>query len=191
MAYRSGLRRAQKEATRQRILDALAQVMAAGVAELSIPAVARAAKVAVPTVYRHFPNKRALLAALAPHVEKKSGAGEIPDPDSLESLAESTYLLFERLEEMDDVTRAAMASRLGKKLRQEAMIERRRALVARALRAELKPLRRADREKLVNVVLVLWSSASLRAFKDYLRLDPRAAADHVAWAIRVLAKGSA
>jgi AcrR family transcriptional regulator len=186
--YRSGLRRSQKEATRQRILDALARVMASGVAELSIPAVAREAEVSIPTVYRHFPNKRALLVALAPHIERKSGAGDIPDPTDLDSLADSTYLLFERLDTMDDVTRAAMASTLGRKLRREAMITRRRALIARALQTDLKTLRPNERERVINLILVLWSSASLRAFKDYLQLDANAAAEHVAWAIRALAK---
>jgi len=36
-------------------------------------------------------------------------------------------------------------------------------------------------------VLVLWSSATLRTFKDYLGMPHEMAAEHVAWAIRRLA----
>jgi AcrR family transcriptional regulator len=48
------LRAAQAQATRARILEATVNVMARGVASVSIPAVAREARVSVPTVYRHF-----------------------------------------------------------------------------------------------------------------------------------------
>lgn len=188
-AYRSDLRREQKASTRARILDGLARVMAEGVAELSIPAVASASGVSVPTVYRHFPNKKALLAALAPHVEKKSGAGEVPDPRDPEELAALAYVLFKRLDSLDAATRAAMASRLGKRMRRESMIGGRRALIERALEPAARAMAPVDRERLVNVVLILWSSASLQAFKDYLGLDAEQAADHVAWAIRALTDG--
>jgi AcrR family transcriptional regulator len=188
-AYRSALRGEQKASTRARILDGLARVMASGVAELSIPAVAKEAGVSIPTVYRHFPNKKALLAALAPHVERKSGAGEVPDPRDPESLAASAHELFRRLDSLDAATRAAMASRLGKRMRRESMISGRRALIERALDPATRGMPAVDRERLINVVLILWSSAALQAFKDYLGLGAEQAADHVAWAIRALTQG--
>lgn len=190
-SYRIDLRRKQKAATRARILDGLANVMATGVAELSVPAVAREAGVAVPTVYRHFPNKKALLDALAPHIERKSGAGEVPDPQDPESLAASAYELFKRLDALDDATRAAMASRLGKRMRRESMIARRRALIERALAPLARGLDPKERDRLTNVVLILWSSAALSAFKDYLGFDAEQAAEHVAWAIRALTRAPA
>lgn len=188
-AYHSDLRRDQKQRTRERILDGAVQTLAAGVAELSIPAVARRAKVSVPTVYRHFPNKRALLAAVAAHVERKSGAGEVPTPRDPEALAASAHELFRRLDALEPATRAAMASRLGTRMRRESMMQGRRALVAAALAPALRGRLAAEQERLTNVVLVLWSSAALHAFKDYLGLDAEQAAEHVAWAIRTLAAG--
>lgn len=188
-AYRSTLRRDQKRETRERILEGAIQTLATGVAEVSIPAVARRAKVSVPTVYRHFANKRALLAAVAAHVERRSGAGEVPTPRDPESLAASAYELFRRLDALGPATRAAMASRLGARMRRESMIEGRRALVAQALASGMSGRPQEDQERLTNVVLVLWSSAALHAFKDYLGLSAEQAADHVAWAIRTLAGG--
>jgi AcrR family transcriptional regulator len=184
--YRSALRRDQKQRTRERILDGLVRVMAGGVAELSIPAVARAAKVSVPTVYRHFSNKRALLAALAPHVERLAGAEELPSPTSPDALAEAAHALFARLDAFDGATRAAMSSRLGKRVRRESMLPGRRALVERALAPATRNLPKGERRYLINVVLILWSSAALQAFKDYLEVDADEAATNVAWAIRTL-----
>jgi AcrR family transcriptional regulator len=187
--YRSPLRREQKQQTRERILEGAVRTLATGVAELSIPAVARRAKVSVPTVYRHFPNKRALLAAVAAHVERKSGSGEVPTPRDPEALAASARELFRRLDALEPATRAAMASRLGARMRRESMIQGRKALVAQALEPAARGRSEEDRERLTNVVLVLWSSAALHAFKDYLGLSAEQAADHVAWAIRTLVKG--
>src|SRR5688500_13075920 len=95
--YRSRLRRRQKQDTREAILDATIDVLAEGVAELSMPAVARRAGVSVPTVYRHFASKRALLAAVARHVERQTGAGAVPRPADPAALAASTRELFARL----------------------------------------------------------------------------------------------
>jgi AcrR family transcriptional regulator len=55
--------------TRARILDACAALLARG--ELTVPAVARAANVSVPTVYRHFSDKQALVRATARHVRAR------------------------------------------------------------------------------------------------------------------------
>jgi len=66
--YRSELRAERADQTRGRILDAVVQVMAGGIASLSIPDVAREAGVAVPTVYYHFRTKDDLLEAVYPHL---------------------------------------------------------------------------------------------------------------------------
>jgi AcrR family transcriptional regulator len=186
--YRSSLRREQKEQTRARILDGLARAMASGIAELSVPAVARHAGVSIPTVYRHFATKKALVAALASHVARQGGVGEVPEPKDPEALAALTPELFRRLDSLDAASRAAMASRLGAKMRRESLIEERRQMIREALTPATRGMSKGDRERLVNVVVVLWSSSTLQAFKDYLGLDAEQAADHVAWAIRALTR---
>src|SRR5437773_8993571 len=59
--YVSPLRRGQFEATRLRIVEAVGRVLARGVTELSVPAVAEEAGVSVATVYRHFQSKQQLV----------------------------------------------------------------------------------------------------------------------------------
>ena len=60
------LRDAHKNATRSRIVRAVADLVAeAHPASISVPAVAKRAGVGVATVYRYFPTKEALLDASA------------------------------------------------------------------------------------------------------------------------------
>src|SRR5579863_7445713 len=95
--YRSNLREEQTQQTRERILEGLIKVMANGIAELSIPAVAREAGVSVPTVYRYFRTKKELVEALGTYMmEKKMGinTSSIQLPRSPEELAEAVRGIF-------------------------------------------------------------------------------------------------
>src|SRR5215208_5385367 len=82
--YDNSHRAAQAAQTREAILDALVRVMARGVAELSMPAVAHEAGVSLRTVYRHFPTKRELLSALAWHLDGKMSYSVRPYPRDLD-----------------------------------------------------------------------------------------------------------
>ena len=60
------IRTAQKELTRQRILDAVLDLVAEGeLAEVTVPDVARRSGASVATIYRYFPTKDALFEAAA------------------------------------------------------------------------------------------------------------------------------
>lgn len=67
--YRSELRLAQAAATRHRILDAITALMKDRPDQLSIAGIARAARVSLPTVHRHFPTRRDLFEAYSLRVE--------------------------------------------------------------------------------------------------------------------------
>jgi AcrR family transcriptional regulator len=54
-----------REQTRQRILEALIRALARGDTALSMRAVAREARVSVPTVYTYFANREELVAAFS------------------------------------------------------------------------------------------------------------------------------
>src|SRR5437660_588568 len=106
-AYTSPLRDEQSDGTRRRILDALARTLARGVAELSVPAVAREAGVSVPTVYRHFPTKRRLVDALPAYVNERTGLADLPErPRDLAGLSRVVLDMFTKLEGMDETLRA-------------------------------------------------------------------------------------
>src|SRR6266498_5210857 len=104
-AYDSELRAEQADATRRKILDALVRTMGRGVAGLSIPAVAREAGVSVPTVYRHFKSKAALVAALSPHLVGRAG---LMDTALMESADLPTIVreMYRRNADMDTEVRS-------------------------------------------------------------------------------------
>jgi len=182
-AYRSVLREAQAEETRARILDATMRVMATGLAGLSVPAVARDAGVSVPTVYRHFRTKRELLAAVYPHASRRSGLDTIPDPRSLDELRPLIRAVVERLDMLDDLSRAAMASPGASEVRHATMPTRYERV--RRLADSIEPkLRKADRDRITRLLVVLTASSSLRMWRDHLELSVDKVADDVDWIVR-------
>ena len=182
-AYRSELREAQAEETRARILDATVRVMSTGLAGLSVPAVAREAGVSVPTVYRHFRTKRDLLAAVYPHVARRLGLDTIPDPRSLDDLHPVTRATVERLDALDDLSRAAMASPGASDVRHATMPARYERISR--LTDSIEPmLKKSDRDRITRLLVVLTASSSLRMWRDHLELSADEVADDVDWIVR-------
>lgn len=182
--YDSELRAGQTEATRLKILDALVRTMGRGVAGLSIPAVAREASVSVPTVYRHFKSKAALVAALSAHLVERTG---LMDPSMLEGadLQAIVHEMYRRNAGVDAEVRAALASELGHEARRQMMPQR--VALARKTVAERVPgLTGDDLDRFTRVFLILTSSATMRAYRDYFGMGASQAAKDVAWAIEVL-----
>jgi AcrR family transcriptional regulator len=181
--YRSVLREEQADATRRRILDAAVRVLARGIATISVPAVAREAGVSVPTVYRHFGSKQALLSALYPYLVERTGASASADPRSLDELLEGVRRLFGRLDAFDDLARAAAASPAGDEARRATMPDR-LARIGRIVDTIQPPLPPAGRDRVARLLAVLTASASLRMWRDHLGVSVDEAAEDVDWAIR-------
>jgi len=188
--YHSNLRQEQMRRTREQILDALVRTIGQGVAGLSIPAVAREAGVSIPTIYRYFHNKQELVAALGGYLMQKMGMASLQPPRSLDDLLAISRYGFVKAEDMDEAIKIVAVSELGSQMRRDAMPLRIKMLED-ALAAELAPLNEQDRVRLRNMILVLTSSAMIRAFKEYLDLSGEAAADNVAWAVRLLVRAAA
>jgi AcrR family transcriptional regulator len=187
--YHSNLRQEQMRRTREQILDALVRTIGQGVAGLSIPAVAREAGVSIPTIYRHFHTKQELVAALGGYLMQKMGMASLQPPRSLDDLLAISRYGFVKAEDMDEAIKIVAVSELGSQIRRDAMPLRIKMLED-ALAAELAPLNGQDRVRLRNMILVLTSSAMIRAFKEYLDLSGEAAADNVAWAVRLLVRAA-
>lgn len=181
--YQSGLRAEQAEDTRRRILDAALRVMATGLASLSVPAVAREAGVSVPTVYRHFRTKPELLTAVLHHAMRKAGLDEVADPRSLDELRPTIRALIERLDNLDDVSRAAMASPGASEVRHATMPTRYQRLQRIADSIEPK-LRKADRDRITRLITVITASSSLRMWRDHLGLSVDEVAEEIDWIVR-------
>ena len=190
--YCSPLRNELAAQTRERILDGLVQVLARnGIAELSVPLIARAAGVSIPSVYRYFPTKRHLVTALEEYAHRKGSftLDEFGPLNTPEDLAKVVPLTFKRRESIESTLSAAMNSRLGYAIRHPEFVERAKHF-SKALHPAAKNLTRKEQLWLTDIVFVLSSYACVRAFRDYLGLNTEEAGKRVAWAIRVLARGA-
>jgi AcrR family transcriptional regulator len=187
-AYRSELRAERADETRRRILDATVRVMSGGIATLSIPAVAREARVSIPTIYRHFGTKQDLLAAVYPHLERRAGRGELVVPTSIDQLRVGVRALLDHLDAFDDLARAAMASPAAAEARAMSM-PRRLGMTRRLAETIDPPLTEVDRDRLARLLVILTSSGSLRTWRDHLGLTADGAADDIEWVIRSVLAG--
>lgn len=189
-SYRSELREQQSEATRERILDATTRVIARGLAEVTVPAVAREAGVSVPTVYRHFGTKRDLLAALQPHLQRRAGIDRIAPPTSIDGLRGTLVALIGGMEGLDDIARAALASPAGEEVRRIHAPNRFR--LGRTIVDGIAPeLPEADRDRVTRVLLVLTSSAALRMWRDQLGRSVEETAEEIDRAVRAVIASAA
>jgi AcrR family transcriptional regulator len=183
--YRSELRAEQAEATRDRILEATGRVMADGIASVSIPGIAREAGVSVATVYRHFATKTDLLAAMYPHLLRRTGLDELVPPRSIDELRDGLRALFDRTDSFDDLARAAMASPGSAEVRRLSMV--RRLGWAREFAQTSAPgLAEADRDRIARLLVVLTTSSSIRMWRDQLGSSVEEAADDVDWVMRAV-----
>ena len=188
--YHSTLRQEQMKRTREQILEGLVKTMAHGFAEISIPAVAREAGVSVPTVYRYFRTKRELIEALGGYMMQKAGLATSQLPRNTDELLAMVKQLFVTYEDLDEILRAAALSEYAYELRRE-VLPMRFKMIENALEPGIAMANEVDRIRLRNIVLVLTSTATIRAFKDYLSLSGEEAADSVTWAIQMLLQGVA
>jgi AcrR family transcriptional regulator len=182
-SYQSELRAEHAEETRRRILDASLRVAATGLASLSVPAVAREAGVSVPTVYRHFGTKADLLAQMYPHAARRAGLDRVPDPSTVGDVQGLVRAVIERLDAMDDVSRAALASPIADEVRHATMPSR-YARVRRLCESIEPPLSSADLDRITRLLVVLISSSALRTWRDHLGVSADQAAADVDWILR-------
>lgn len=186
--YTSELRDAQAAATRDRILDAVVEVLAEGVDTLSIPSVAERAGVSIGTVYRHFGDKAGLLKALVPHAGKRSGIDMESIPETLEEVDDVVRKVYHHFENTDDVLRAAFASRIGREARVRGSGER-FELMKRMIHNVHPNIPSDQADHLAKLVLILTTSDVYLQWKDRLGMDSEEAADEVMWAIRTVIQG--
>jgi AcrR family transcriptional regulator len=92
---RSALRRDQSNAVRERLLDAVIAVIEAG-EEPTMHAVARAAAVGERTLYRYFPSRKQLSAAVLPVIRRRASAPMAEDVEGLPDYVRRLFTTFDR-----------------------------------------------------------------------------------------------
>lgn len=181
------LRDAHKRATRDRIVRAVADLVAeAHPAAVSVPAVAKQAGVGVATVYRYFPTKEALLDASAMVLGDDSKLTSLDAmPTSFEEVTSVLPEQFAAIARHLGIARNQLASPLGRQLRQVRW-EAKQVAVAKALDGSgIDPTSPAG-QRFAAVADVLTSSTAVLELHDKAGIPIDVAADHVLWALSVL-----
>jgi len=181
---RPSLRDEQRAVTEQRIVEALlALIDEEHPLEISMSAVAKRAGVSEPTLYRHFPTKRDLFAALAGYQFRTVAAGLAPA--SVDDIADAVRTVFRRSAAMENSVRWTLAAPDPERV-PRPNVGTRLAMLRTALGDPAGP-GAENAELLLRLVLLLTSPMAWLYWKDYLGLDPDDAAATAGWAIKALA----
>lgn len=155
-------------------------------ASFSVPSVARRAGVAVATVYRYFPTKKALLDAASLVGAEDTRIPYGPMPTSFDELA---ALLPTAWREISDqhlaLARSQLASPVGRELRRRRWEAKRTATHEALMGSGIDPGSHAGL-RLEAVADVLTSSTALLELHDKAQIPVDTAAAYVLWALSVL-----
>ncbi len=182
---RPSLRDAQRAVTEERIIEALAGLIEdEHPLEISMTAVAKRAGVSEPTLYRHFPTKRDLFAALAGYQFQTVAAGLAPA--SADDVADAVRIVYQRSAAMENLIRWTLASTDPARV-PRPNVQARLDMLRTALGGQAAADDHVE-ELLLRTVLLLTSPMAWLYWKDYLGLDPAAAAETAGWAIKTLTR---
>jgi AcrR family transcriptional regulator len=184
--YTNAWRERQAAQTRESILNAVVQVLAGGLADLSVPAIAREAGLSVRTIYRHFPTKRDLLVALGEHMDQQAGYQLDPLPRSPEDLAQTIRDAYRQADSLNAQIQAAYATSFGQEVRRERDMPIKLQAFAEALAPVLESLPPREQRHLLHLVTILISRYTLHRFKADLGVSADEAAETVVWTVQTL-----
>lgn len=170
--------------TRDRIITALAELIESEhPLDVTMAAVAQQAGVSEPTIYRHFPSKRRLFAALGSELYRRTTVGVAPS--SLDELLDVLPTVYERFAGMEATVRWNLAAPKGDMVRPPAA--ERLPILRDALGELLDDLPPDEAEFLVRGVLLLTAPTSMLYWQDYLGITVDEAAATASWLIGRLA----
>ena len=183
-SYDSPLRREQAELTRSRIVGAAADLIVGGAEGLTMQEVAKAAGVALRTVFRHFPTREDLLDATWQALQVRMG--DTPDLETLEELTGFVPELFGRYAAMEDQIRGAMFAQTFVSSRQRLGSDRARKM-RRAVAAQFEGGDERSRAMAASAAYTLTVPLVSIVLKEAFGLTSAEAGRASAWAIRALA----
>jgi len=178
------LREQHAEATRERILSAVADLLERGeTEELTVPEVARASGVSLRTVYRHYPTRERLLEAAGRWIGDE--LLRHPYPRTLDEVAELFRVGCRDFDERPGLVRALALSQLGQSVRGYRRSERLDA-IGGALRDELDALPRDELRRAEAVLAYLHNILAYTALHEETDLSGEEIGEALGWAIRTL-----
>lgn len=179
------LREQQVALTRQSIIDAfLALSLEPGAGAVTIAEVARSSGISQATIYRHFPNRDALLAAVA---REQIGFNESYPKDEtyLEAIRYHLSGLWNELAMNLQLAREWTFSEAGRELRRVRLAESRPLYQSPLVAAGIDPASPEGR-RFVAASALLTSAHAFLDLADRQGLSVEESLDSVLWAVEVL-----
>ncbi|HEU4840906.1 MAG TPA: TetR/AcrR family transcriptional regulator [Ilumatobacteraceae bacterium] len=177
------VREAQAAVVRDRVLDAVSGLVAAG-DDVTFAKVAAAAGVPERTLYRHFPNREALIAALYEHINRRIGFdGELPTTPA--AMTEMVRRVFPGFDSVAPVIAELVASPEGRRARLASVADRQVAALA-VVAAARPDLDAATARRVAAVVQALGTAAMWQTLRDFWGMDGTEAAAAATTAIDIL-----
>jgi AcrR family transcriptional regulator len=183
MTERHSLREAKADLVRTRVVEAVVALLDSG-RSLTFKDVAAEAGVPERTVYRYFPTRAALLAAVFDWTNEQIGH-EGPRPTTQAGLVALVRKAFRGFDDRASVVRQMLIEPEGRTARLADVAERRRAAIE-VVRREAPGLNRVTRDRVAAAVQILTVAATWQNLRDYWDLDGAEAAEISALAIELL-----
>lgn len=176
----AAVREQNRVATRQRILDAVHEVLTEdSPATLSMPRVAERSGVSLRTLYRYFPTKEALVSEAAGSFSQ-DGMAAVGGPPTRANLADYLRASWTGFARELPAVRAQHLAPAGRELRARRLPSARR-LIRTALEAEGGGLSDEDLDRLTDLIVALTSSTMFLELVDRLGWTPEDAASLAVW----------
>jgi len=178
------LREQHAEATRVRILSAVAELLEAGQPEeLTVPRVAAASGVSLRTIYRYYPTRDNLVEAAGRWIGYELFGH--PWPADLDAVADDFELQCANFDERPGLVRALALSQLGREVRGYRRRQRLKA-IRRGLRDELGALPDGELREAEAVLAYLHNMLAYTAIREESGLTGEEIGQALGWAIRTL-----
>jgi len=166
---KTSLRDHYKAETRSRILDAAIAELAVGDLEtLTVAGVATRAGVTERTVFRHFPSRDALIAAVWPRLQERVRSPGFPH--TAQSLIETPLRLFPEFDKEEGLVRASAFSAAGREIRQGSNAKRQEAMRA-CVKDAFPDIEEPHLTRLAAVVQLIDSAYGWAVMKQHWDLD--------------------
>lgn len=183
MTDRRSLQEAKADVVRTRVVEGMVSLLDGG-RSLTFKDVALEAGVPERTVYRYFPTRTALLAAVFDWTNEQIGH-DGPRPTTQADLVALVRQAFRGFDDHAPVVRQMLIEPDGRTARLADVAERRRAAIE-LVGNEAPGLDRATRERVAAATQILSVAATWQSLRDYWDLDGAAAAETSALAIELL-----
>ena len=185
--YSSPLRAEQAAQTRDRIIEALVDLLQDGDhAAIGMQDVADRAGVSVRTVYRAFPTRDDLFDGVLATIKERFEAVTGPYPMTAEGFIESAPDAVRAVYELEPLYRALFATPSGRESHLRGAVER-RAEMDKTFAAAFKGVSPHRVRLFTAIVYSLCSSNSVLFLKDYAGLDADDVGEAIQWAVGAMA----